>query len=215
MYDEIAKAVIPEISYLQLSSQLHGIFHVVSSAIDKTYLSLLNLQDQITRSAKGFLSMALFPPSNLLKVFRQIRSKMTSDLTLPLALSNEDVMTYYKLLHPTVLPDKGKFDVLMALPLVHVGSKMDIFEVISVPVPEPSVSLSCPLITILSQNLLLFLGTEINMLCLAKQRYRCAHKVLYVNYLLLCSKLQLILLVTFHSTIKILIKFGNIAKASW
>ena len=59
LYGVLQNYVVPEMSYLQIVARIHDMFHLVNKALDKMQWSLKNLQDQLSQSAHGLLSMHL------------------------------------------------------------------------------------------------------------------------------------------------------------
>lgn len=142
LYRELAN-IQDEIVFMQVISRVHDIFHVISNALQHTKLSLSHLINQLSHSSQGTLDMGLLRPTQLKAIFRDIRRKLPKEMVLPYFVSNPySVLGYYKYLHPTILPDKDKIHILIALPLLHESSQFDVFEAIQIPVPALVVPLS-------------------------------------------------------------------------
>ena len=142
LYGVLQNYVVPEITYLQFVARVHDMFHLVNKALDKMQWSMKNLQDQLSQSAHGFLSMQLLKPSDITSVMRQIQNKLPQEMSLPFSLNDRSLLLYYKHLHPLVVSDKNRFHVIVALPIIPNKAKYDIFQAIQVPVPHPNMSLS-------------------------------------------------------------------------
>ena len=136
----IRSKVIPELTALQVVAKLHDMFHVVSRALSNTEQSLLRLQEQLSQSAYGMLSMSLLRPAELVTAFKRIENKLPSDNYLPYETGDRSMLLYYKHLHPLIYSTKNKFHIIVALPIISEKAKYDIYEAITLPVPHSNLS---------------------------------------------------------------------------
>lgn len=139
---EVTNIVIPELEYVHLVTRVHDIFHIVHSSIKLTIRSLDNVQKQLTDALSGTLSLSVCSPTDLVESLQTIARKLPSDMRLPFDLETQEMTAYYKFIHPLVIPDKNKFYILAALPIVHSNSELQLFETVSVPIPQPKLNLS-------------------------------------------------------------------------
>ena len=139
---EVTDIVIPELEYVHLVTRVHDIFHIVHSSIKLTIRSLDNIQKQLTDALSGTLSLSVCTPTDLLNSFQTITRKLPSNMQLPFDLQNQEMLSYYKFIHPLIIPDNKKFYILVALPIVHSNSQLQVYKAITVPVPEPTLNLS-------------------------------------------------------------------------
>lgn len=79
LYGELA-TIENELIFMQVVSRIHDIFHVVSSALQRTKFSLGHLTNQLSHSTQGTLDIALLRPTQLKAIYRDIRRKLPPDM---------------------------------------------------------------------------------------------------------------------------------------
>jgi hypothetical protein len=126
LYREMKQVIEPEITYMQLTTRIHDIFHIVTTVVRNTRFHLLDLSSLILHSSHGAMSTALIAPTELESVLRNIKKQLPNDLTLPYHLSAKGLIEYYKGLSTMLIPDKESFHVVTALPIVQTS---DIYHV--------------------------------------------------------------------------------------
>ncbi len=139
---EVFTVIEPEITYMQLTSRLHDIFHGVYAAMQSVELSVLELYDQIFFSINGLISPSLVSPPVLQETLKEIKKQLPSDVNLPYFLSGKGLREYYQNLYGIIIPDKDSFHVVVAVPLLQNKASFYVYETISVPVPDDTLSLS-------------------------------------------------------------------------
>lgn len=136
LYTEVKDVVEPEITFLQLTDRINNVFQLVSTALQSTKFSLLELLDQIQSSAQGTLSLSLIKPVQLESILRTIRKQLPDDVLLPFELLPPHLGQYYKYLSTLLIPDRGIFHVLTAIPLMHANSCYDKYVAHTIPFPN-------------------------------------------------------------------------------
>ena len=123
-------------------TKIHNAFHVVSYALKETHRSLSELTWQMSDAIHGKLSMFLVKPSDLLKLLVQIQDHLEDGVSLPFPLTGAEIYKYYQYLQPLMLPDGERFHVVIVVPLIHAHSKLKMYRVVSVPIPNQNLGVS-------------------------------------------------------------------------
>ena len=131
--DEIHSVILPELTYLELMQRLNDMYHVISNSIGKAKESFTTLLTQLEKCIQGDLPMSLISPSDLSSLFRSIDRKLTNDAKLPYDLTLVNIFSYYKFLHPLVIPDKKNIHILLAIPIIPDSSEYTVYEAITLP----------------------------------------------------------------------------------
>ncbi len=142
LYNRLSQVIEPEIIYIQLVSRLHDVSHIVSSALRATHNYLHDLSEQVLHSAHGTLSPFIVDPVQLENLLRNIRKSLPSKTEIPYSLTAKGLIDYYRYLSTVLIPDKNRFHILCALPVVEEDIQFDIYEAIPMPVPQINISLS-------------------------------------------------------------------------
>ena len=75
LFDTVIREITQEITFLELSSQIHGTFHLVNSAIRNIHFIIQNLCDQAMDAAQGRMSQQLISPTKFAHVLRAKRNR--------------------------------------------------------------------------------------------------------------------------------------------
>ncbi len=142
LYSRLSQVIEPEIIYIQLVSRLHDVSHIVSSALRATHSYLHDLSEQVLHSTHGTLSPFIVDPVQLENLLRNIRKSLPGETEIPYSLTAKGLIDYYRYLGTVLIPDKDRFHILCALPVVQENIQFDIYEAIPMPVPQVNVSLS-------------------------------------------------------------------------
>ena len=134
LYNDVTKVLNPELEYIQLSSRVANVFHVVSSSLRATSFALQQLFNQVVQALYSTLSPSLAPPKLLSRILQNVEQRLPSGLALPFHISQ--IRSFYKSLVTTILPGTGGFQVVTVLPIVHSQSVYEIYTTATVPVPQ-------------------------------------------------------------------------------
>ena len=135
-------ALEPDLVYLHTVALLNDITFIVSSTLRSVYLYLNELSNQIYQSIEGNLSSFVIDPLKLSALLKQIKRSLPDDLNMPYSFKTSGFVDYYKYLPTMLVPDKNKFHVVTAIPIVSKNMYFDIYEAVSIPVPNEKVSFS-------------------------------------------------------------------------
>ena len=117
-------------------SVLESCFHSVEANLRDIFREVLALQRNLESAFKGQLTVDVLPPDKLIRVLRNIEASVPPYVKLPYEISNENLIKYYQLIEPTVLPDHYKSHIIFALPLVHLDSSYEIYHILQIPYPN-------------------------------------------------------------------------------
>ena len=115
---------------------LQSSFHVVEAHLRDIYQEVVNLRRNLEFAFKGQLTVDLIPPDRLLSLLNRIQESVPYYVKLPYPISRDNLLKYYQLIKPTVLPDHYKSHVILALPLVHTNSSYEVYHTVQVPSPN-------------------------------------------------------------------------------
>ena len=141
LYLKIHQELEPEIDYVALLSQIHTMYHVVSSTLRMTHENLMELSNQVAGVLQGSISPSLVPPKTSRNVLVQVRNRVSKTLDLPYSLSKRGLRKYYQNLQTTLVADIKSFHLVTVLPLIHKSSLFMMYKVVNVPVPQNNTEL--------------------------------------------------------------------------
>ena len=101
-----------------------------------------NLINDLELCIQGDLPLSLLPPTQLLSILSNINKKLPPGISLPLKLSNDHLLTFYKHLHTLVVPLDTRFHIVIALPLTMNNYQFTLYDVISMPYTPPDMNVS-------------------------------------------------------------------------
>lgn len=142
LYEEVKGVIEPEITYTQLVTMIHDVYHVVNAALTEAHFALSELCNQVSQATHGSLAMSMVSPVKLKKVLRDIKKQLPSDMSTAFPLTPSGLSKYYKYLPALLIPDNNRFHVLVAIPIVNEDAYFDLYEIISLPTPRATISLS-------------------------------------------------------------------------
>ena len=115
---------------------------MITRAMLDTKRSLHVLLPHLSEAVNSDLSMDMIKPQKFMSLLTDITKRLEGNLALPYEISGISLLKYCKHLHPLVISDGDTFHIALALPLVDHASKYNVYEILSVPNPEPKGSLS-------------------------------------------------------------------------
>ena len=142
LHDTVVRQMFSQLTFLELSNQLHDVFHIVNSAVRETHFVTESLYDQALMAVQERLSPNLVNPTKFTGILRSIKRQLPNELSLPYGLGPRNVVDYYKNVNTILLPDNGKFHVVVAIPVIDVTNVFEIYEVVNLPIPVRNISLS-------------------------------------------------------------------------
>ena len=80
--------------------------------------------------------------TQLLSILSDINNKLPPGISLPLKLSNDHLLTFYKHFHTLVVPLDTQFHIVIALPLTMSNYQFTLYNVISMPYTPPDLNVS-------------------------------------------------------------------------
>ena len=117
-------------------TKIYNVLYVVSYALRERHRSLSKVTWQMSDAIHGTLSMFLVNPPDLFKLLVQIQRHLEDGVSLPFPLTGSKIYKYYEYLQPLMLPDGERFHVVIIVPLIHTHSKLKMYRVVSVPIPN-------------------------------------------------------------------------------
>ena len=121
--------------FVQLYLQLDSIIQVVRNTIWQAKAYMEHIQLQLNMLSLGHLSPSVISPKNLKDLLIEIESHLPTFLQLPYDPRRE-IWKLYKILTCTTVPEKGRFLVVVSIPLLDKNSKFEIYEIFNIPVPK-------------------------------------------------------------------------------
>ena len=141
-YTRVSKQIYPLTHSLALNSFLHEAYHLINTALRETHFGMITLSQQIVDTMQGSLPISLITPKQLGKILRGIQLKLPPDVCLPYPVSSHQLNSYYQLLHPMLVPGPSRFRIHMNLPLVTCEKQFDIYQAVTVPIPQTHLGLA-------------------------------------------------------------------------
>ena len=103
---------------------------------------ITRITDDIETSIQGDLLLSLITPKQLFSVLSNVSDNLPPGTNLPLSLSNNNLLTFYKHLHTLVIPLENRFHIVIALPLVVNAYQFNLFSALSMPYTPPDHNLT-------------------------------------------------------------------------
>ena len=128
----------PEILFTEIVSEFTMWHNAIMRATDGLRADIDQFYELVTNAFKGTLSPGLISPELLTNALADVKRKIPTEVSLPLTFrTRKGLLTYYKILTTTILPDKGSFHLISILPLIHKSQKFSLISAISTPVYSP------------------------------------------------------------------------------
>jgi hypothetical protein len=155
-------------------NSMQSAFHVMEANLRDIYFEVLTLRHNIESGFDGHLTVNLLPPDKLLELLIKIQTNIPFYVKLPFEPTDENLIKYYQLINPTVLPDHYKTHIIFALPLVHLNNSFAIYSTVQLPYPNENGSLAA--VYDLEQQHLVISQTRNNYALLTNEEYHnCKH----------------------------------------
>ena len=126
----------------QNGARSHDITNILNFHMKHLLHDITRITDDIETSIQGDLPLSLITPKQLFSVLSNVSDNLPPGTNLPLSLSNNNLLTFYKHLHTLVIPFENRFHIVIALPLVVNAYQFNLFSALSMPYTPPDLNLT-------------------------------------------------------------------------
>ena len=136
LYELIASDIQPAINFLSLQTDIHDLYHLISSTLRDLHMSITSLSQQLVDAIQGTISTALISPSSLTNLLKGIQKDLPPGYILPFNIKRLGILSFYKLLHPLIFPGKSKFLIVIEVPVAVNNQQFELYQTHALPVPD-------------------------------------------------------------------------------
>ena len=135
LYKEVRNAMGKELLYSEAITHNFAMLHVATSLVRRVTTELLILRDQLQATMHGQLPFDFLSVPELTKFTKELRQYLHQDYIIP--YMEDELLAVVQTLPVAVVSDTDTIHVLLSFPIARRSEKFHLYELISVPVPDP------------------------------------------------------------------------------
>jgi hypothetical protein len=139
--NDLRRVIATEIQFRDHQFQISLCTQNLEIFLDNVKSQILNMEIQLNSVIRHQFNPSVLSPQNLYKLLQSISESLPETLRLPYDIDSH-LFSYYQNLPVSAVPMENGFFVMLAIPIINLQSKYEIYEILNIPVPYPETNLT-------------------------------------------------------------------------